>query len=135
MTILPDHLILFDGVCNFCNASVQFILRRDRKAVFMFASIQSEIGREVFHAHGLNPDDPQTIMLLNHGHPLLRSDAAIGIATQFGGLWRLVAVFKIIPKPLRDLFYGFIAKHRYQWFGKSNACMIPSAAFRQRFLT
>lgn len=134
MTTPHDNLILFDGVCNLCNWSVQFILRHDKTAVFTFASIQSDVGREIYRFSGLDPDDIQTFLLLTKGQVLLRSDAAIGVARQFGGLWRLFIAFKVIPRGLRDWAYSFVARHRYRWFGRRDTCMIPSEDVRRRFL-
>lgn len=134
MTPLPDNLILFDGVCNLCTKSVQFIIRHDKQAAFRFLSIQSDLGREVYRASGLDPDDLQTFALVARGRTLIRSDAAIEIAAQFGGFWRLLGMFRILPSGLRDWLYGVVASRRYRWFGRRDSCMIPSAEIRQRFL-
>lgn len=134
MTTPHDNLILFDGVCNFCTSSVQFILRHDNTAVFKFASIQSDVGREIYRTYGLDPNDIQTFLVLTKGRALLRSDAAIEVARQFGGLWRLFIAFKVIPRELRDWAYSFVARHRYHWFGRRDTCMIPSEDVRRRFL-
>ena len=134
MTVSHDNLIVFDGVCNFCTSSVQFILRHDRGAVFRFVSIQSELGREICRTSGLDPDDMQTFLVFTNGRVLLRSDAALEVAKQFGGLWRLLVLFKVVPRRLRDWVYSFVARHRYRWFGRRDSCMIPSEKVRQRFL-
>ncbi len=134
MIPLPDNLVLFDGVCNLCTKSVQFIIRHDKKARFRFLSLQSDLGRELYRASGLDPDDIQTFALITRGRTLIRSDAAIEIATQFGGVWRLLGMFRILPTGLRDWFYKFVAKRRYKWFGRHESCMIPSPDIRQRFL-
>jgi predicted DCC family thiol-disulfide oxidoreductase YuxK len=134
MTPVHDNLVLFDGVCNLCTKSVHFIIRHDKQATFRFVSVQSDLGREVFRASGLDPDDVQTIALVRRGRTLIRSDAAIEIATQFGGFWRLLVMFRILPRGLRDWLYEFVASRRYKWFGQRDRCMIPSADVRQRFL-
>jgi predicted DCC family thiol-disulfide oxidoreductase YuxK len=134
MNQIPDNLVLFDGVCNFCTASVQFIIRHDRQAVFRFASIQSELGREMYRCHGLDPADIQTFLVLSGGRALVRSDAAIEVASRFGGALRLLAVFRLVPQALRDWIYSIIARNRYRWFGRTGACMIPTPELRERFL-
>ncbi len=135
MDLPADNIILFDGVCHLCNGFVQFIIRRDRRGIFKFAPLQSALGREISRAYGLDPDPLQSVMLVSKNGAFLRSDAALEVATQLGGLWRLVGVFKIVPKGLRDWVYCFIARNRYLWFGKREACMIPTPEVRQRFLT
>ena len=134
MIPLPDNLVLFDGVCNLCTKSVQFIIRHDKTARFKFLFLQSDLGRELYRASGLDPDDIQTFALITRGRTLIRSDAAIEIATQFGGVWRLLGMFRILPTGLRDWFYTFVASRRYKWFGRRESCMIPSTDIRQRFL-
>ena len=133
--ILPhDNLILFDGVCNFCTSSVQFIIRHDRGAVFRFVSIQSDLGGKICRTAGLDPDDIQTFLVLTKGRALIRSEAALEVAKQFGGWWRLLVVFKMVPRGVRDWAYSVVARHRYRWFGRRDACMTPSADVRERFL-
>jgi predicted DCC family thiol-disulfide oxidoreductase YuxK len=134
MTQPYHNLILFDGVCNLCTKSVQFIIRHDKRAEFRFLSIQSDLGREIYCAAGLSPDDVQTFALVLRDRTLIRSDAAIEIAMHFGGVWRLIGLFKIFPRSFRDWLYGFVAKRRYKWFGQRDSCMMPSENVRQRFL-
>ena len=134
MTPEDDNIILFDGVCNLCTSSVRFIIRRDREAVFKFLSIQSELGRTLYSAADFDPDDFNTLVLLTGGRTLARSDAALEIVKQFGGVWRLFAVFHMVPRPLRDWVYGVIARNRYRWFGQHDTCMVPTEDIRQRFL-
>jgi predicted DCC family thiol-disulfide oxidoreductase YuxK len=121
-------------VCNLCAACVRFVIRHDHRAVFRFAAIQSELGREIYRRHGLNPADLDTFMVLTGGRALLRSDAAIEVASRCGGLWKVVKVCKIIPRPMRDWVYSFVARHRYRWFGRTEACLVPSPEIRARFL-
>jgi predicted DCC family thiol-disulfide oxidoreductase YuxK len=134
MTLPHENLILFDGVCNFCNSSVRFIIRHDKKAVFKFLPIQSALGREIYQSAGLDPDDFQTFLVFTGGRTLVRSDAALEVARQFGDAWRLLGVFRIVPKGVRDWVYSFIARRRYYWFGRRDACMVPSESVKQRFL-
>jgi len=134
MTLPHDHVLLFDGVCNFCASFVQFIIRHDKAGIFRFLSIQSDLGREIYRAAGLDPDDPQTFALISKGQTLIRSDAAIEIAWLLGGIWRLFVVFKALPRGLRDWVYSQVARRRYKWFGKQDSCLIPSEDIRSRFL-
>jgi predicted DCC family thiol-disulfide oxidoreductase YuxK len=131
---IPDNLVLFDGVCNLCTASVQFIIRHDREAIFYFAPLQSEIGREICRSHGLDPADVQTFVLISGGKILVRSDAAIEVASRFGGAWRILPVFRLVPRVARDWIYSVVARNRYRWFGRTDACMIPTPAIKDRFL-
>lgn len=134
MRDIPDKLVLFDGVCNFCTASVQFIIRHDRDGIFRFASIQSDIGQEICRSHGLDPADAQTFLLISGGRLLTRSDAAIEVASRLGGAWKYLVLFKFAPRVARDSVYSTIARNRYRWFGRSDVCMIPSPDVKQRFL-
>jgi len=135
MTPPHDNLIVFDGVCNLCTKSVQFIIRHDTRETFKFLSIQSDLGRELYRASGLDPDDAQSFALIKEGRIFTLSDGALEIASQFGGLWRIFGVFKLIPRGLRDGMYSFIARRRYRWFGRRDSCMIPSENLRKRFVT
>jgi predicted DCC family thiol-disulfide oxidoreductase YuxK len=128
------NLILFDGVCNLCNASVQFVIRHDRAGKFRFAAIQSEIGREIFQRHGLDPANLQTFVLITDGRIFVRSDAAIEVVARFGGAWRLLRIFSLVPRSVRDAIYSFIAQNRYRWFGRQEVCMIPTPEIKERFL-
>lgn len=134
MIQIPDNLVLFDGVCNLCTASVQFIIRHDRKAIFRFASLQSEIGKTICRSQGLDPTEVQTFLVISRGKALVRSDAAIEVAVGFGGAWRLLRVFRLVPRVARDWIYSTIARNRYRWFGRTDACMIPSPEVKDRFL-
>lgn len=128
------NLILFDGVCNLCNASVQFVIRHDRAGKFRFAAIQSEIGREIFQRHGLDPANLQTFVFITDGRIFLRSDAAIEVVARFGGAWKLLRVFSLVPRSVRDAIYSFIAQNRYRWFGRQEVCMTPTPEIKERFL-
>ncbi|HEY3167972.1 MAG TPA: thiol-disulfide oxidoreductase DCC family protein [Candidatus Binatia bacterium] len=134
MTELPDNLVLFDGVCNLCTASVQFIIRHDQAAIFSFAPLQSEIGREICRTQGLDPADVQTFVLISRGRMLVRSDAAIEVVSRFGGAWKFLTILRLIPRVARDWIYSVVARNRYRWFGRTDACMIPTADVKARFL-
>lgn len=127
-------IILFDGVCNFCESSVRFIVDRDPRGVFRFASLQSEIGRELAIGAGGDPDAMNTMMLLEDGELYTRSTAALRIARRMRFPWRLARVFLAIPEEMRDPLYALVSANRYRWFGKKEECMIPSPEIRERFL-
>lgn len=129
------HVLFYDGLCGLCTASVQFILRNDRRGIFRFAAIQSALGRSFFGEQGLDPDAPATLLLLSKGRVFLRSSAALEIARILGFPWNLMFVFRAIPPRLRDKAYDFLAAHRYRWFGKRDSCLIPSAKTRHLFLS
>ncbi|WP_152397102.1 thiol-disulfide oxidoreductase DCC family protein [Paenibacillus guangzhouensis] len=133
MTPNPKAIILFDGVCNFCNSSVQFIIRRDKNSYFSFASLQSETGMRLLREQGY-AGELSSVVVIDQGQLYTKSDAALRIAKQFHGIWRSASVLRIVPRPLRDLVYNFVAKNRYRWFGKSDSCMLPSPEVRSRFL-
>jgi predicted DCC family thiol-disulfide oxidoreductase YuxK len=127
-------IILFDGVCNLCNASVNFVIRHDKKAQFLFASFQSDAAREIllhFNLENLNTD---TVILVEDNKIYDKSAAALKIAKQLDGIFKAFSIFFIVPKFLRDRIYDFVAKNRYQWFGKRESCMIPSPELKNRFL-
>jgi predicted DCC family thiol-disulfide oxidoreductase YuxK len=134
VTDIPDNVILFDGVCNLCSALVQFVIRHDHAGRFRFAAIQSEIGQQIFRRHGLDPGDLQTFVLITHEKTLLRSDAAIEVVSRFGGAWKACRVFRLVPRAARDSIYSFVARNRYRWFGRKDACMIPTPEIKERFL-
>lgn len=131
----PDApIILFDGVCHLCSASVRFVIRRDPHARCRFLPIQSGRGREIYRAHGLDPEKPDTLLVLAGGKVLLRSDAAIAIGRELGFPWSIASVGRILPRSLRDALYDFIAQRRYRWFGKDASCLVPTPEVRSRFL-
>jgi len=127
-------IILFDGVCNLCNGAVQFIIRRDPGQRFRFASLQSAAGQELLQRYGVDATVLYSIMVIDDGVLYQRSDAALRIARYLSGLWPVLAIFRILPRPFRDAVYNYIATHRYKWFGKREACMIPTPDMKTRFL-
>jgi predicted DCC family thiol-disulfide oxidoreductase YuxK len=131
---MANPLVLFDGVCNLCSGSVQFILQRDREARFRFASLQSELGRKIQAEHGLDPGAPSSVLFLEEGRLYRESDAVLRIARRLPGAWKLLAAFKLVPRPLREGLYRWIARNRYRWFGKADTCWLPTPELRGRFL-
>ena len=127
-------IVVFDGVCNFCNASVSFILAHDRARVFRFASLQSDAGRRLIERAALPPLDSDTFVLVEGDRCLVRSDAAIAVARRLPAPWRWGAALGVLPRSWRDALYRLIARNRYRWFGKRTACMVPTADVRERFL-
>ena len=127
-------VILFDGVCNLCNGVVRFIIKLDKKNVFKFASLQSAYGEGVVSSHHLHTAPLETIVLVDGEKIYTQSDAVIAILKSLGGVWKLAEVFKIIPKPVRNGVYRFIAKHRYNVFGKKETCMVPTEELKSKFI-
>lgn len=128
-----ERVVLFDGECNFCDRSVQFIIKRDPKGHFKFASLQSDIGRELLKKHHAT-EDIDSFVLIEDNHYYFKSTAALRVCKNLKGGWKILSVLFIIPTNIRDILYGFIAKNRYKWFGKKESCRIPSAEERNRFL-
>jgi predicted DCC family thiol-disulfide oxidoreductase YuxK len=124
---------LFDGHCHLCSGWVQFVLQRDRAQRFRFAALQSEAAQRLLGGR-LSGGALDTVVLLEGDRLLLRSSAALRVCRWLGGGWRLTAIFWLIPRPLRDAVYHFVAAHRYRWFGRREACWLPEPAFRARFL-
>lgn len=128
-------IILFDGVCNLCNGAVRFIIKRDRKAQFKFTSLQSAFAQKELVRLGLDPALMHSIILLQAGHYLQRSDAVLAIAEKLDGPWPfLSSVARIIPRFIREGMYKLIAGNRYRLFGKKDTCMIPTEDLRARFI-
>jgi predicted DCC family thiol-disulfide oxidoreductase YuxK len=127
-------LLLFDGVCNLCHGAVQWILARDRKQVFRFASLQSQVGREALAEAGYLGPIPESVIVIDQGQVFVAGDATLRIAKRLGGIWSVAAVLRVIPRSLRDGVYHWIARNRYRWFGKKEACPMPTPETLSRFL-
>jgi len=127
-------LILFDGVCNLCNSSVQFILLRDKKDRFRFASLQSDYGQSILKQYNLPTDKFNSLALVENGKIYQKSTGALRIARKLKGLWPMLYGFIIVPPFIRNLVYDIIAKNRYRWFGKKEECMLPRPEWKQKFL-
>ncbi|QLH34369.1 MAG: thiol-disulfide oxidoreductase DCC family protein [Cyclobacteriaceae bacterium] len=132
---IEQPVILFDGVCNLCNSSVLFIIQRDPKAKFRFASLQSDFGKNQMRAFGLNETELNSVLLVKQGRLFQKSDAALEIARQLTGGWPLLYGFKIVPAVWRDWVYSWISRNRYKWFGKKDACMVPTPELKVRFVS
>ncbi|MBL8122902.1 MAG: thiol-disulfide oxidoreductase DCC family protein [Pyrinomonadaceae bacterium] len=127
-------IVLFDGVCNFCNASVNFIIERDRNGYFKFAPLQSEIGEELIAKHGIDTSKTDSIVVVEDDKAYTHSAGALQIARHLDGIWSWSYVFTVVPRPIRDVFYKLFAKYRYRLFGRQDACMMPTPEIRARFL-
>ena len=127
-------IVLFDGVCNLCSSSVQFILKRDKKNQFLFGSLQGESGQAYLQQFNLPADVFNSFMLVEGDQLYSRSSGALRILKYLGGVWPLLYAFIIVPKFIRDAVYDLIAKNRYKWFGKKDECWVPTAALKAKFL-
>lgn len=128
-------IILFDGVCNLCNNSVQFIIKRDKKDLFRYAALQSEVGQQLVQERGIDTSKVDSIVLIDPGVAYFtKSDAALEIAKSFGGLWGLLSLFSWVPTSIRNALYDLVARNRYKWFGKKEACMVPTPELKAKFL-
>lgn len=134
---LPNNkkLILFDGVCNLCNSSVQFIIKHDKKNIFLFTPLQSVTGKAIIKAHNIDTEKLDSILLYTTKKDLdYKSTAALKIASNLRFPIKLISVFIIIPAFIRNWIYDIIAKNRYKWFGKKESCMIPTVELKNKFL-
>ena len=127
-------IVLFDGVCNLCNGAVQLILRHDPAGRFRFASLQSPAGEEIQTRLGIDPKALDSIVLVEGERWYRESDAALRIAARMSGAWRALGVLRLLPRPLRDALYRWVARNRYRWFGKQETCWLPTPELRERFL-
>jgi predicted DCC family thiol-disulfide oxidoreductase YuxK len=128
----PEAIVVFDGVCNVCSWGVRFILKHDKAGRINFAPMQSRTGRELLQRSGIDPGHVETFLLVRGADVYVRSDAALEIARYLGS-WRWLRVFRVVPRPLRDWAYSTLARNRYTWFGKANACFLPTVEEQDRF--
>jgi predicted DCC family thiol-disulfide oxidoreductase YuxK len=129
-----QFIVLFDGVCNLCSSSVQFILKRDKKNQFLFGSLQGEYGQQVLKKSGMPANDFNSFMLLEGEQLYIKSSGALRMLRHLGGGWSLLYAFIIVPKFIRDAVYNFIAQNRYRWFGKKEVCWLPKPEWKEKFL-
>jgi predicted DCC family thiol-disulfide oxidoreductase YuxK len=130
-----DHpIILFDGVCNLCHASVQYVIKHDPKKIFRFASLQSSFAQKILSNYNLPLNDYNSFVLFSDNKIYTRSTAAILVAKKLKGVVRILYAFIIVPKFIRDSVYNIIAKNRYKWFGKKNECWLPTPELKNLFL-
>jgi len=137
MTNLPQDkkIILFDGVCNLCDSSIQFIIKHDKKDLFRFVALQSEIGMEIIKHIGVDTSKIDSILLYEPGKAYYyKAEAALKIAKELGGIYTAISWFGILPKFLTNSVYDYIAKNRYKWYGKKDACIIPTPELKAKFL-
>ncbi|MDQ2863749.1 MAG: thiol-disulfide oxidoreductase DCC family protein [Bacteroidota bacterium] len=132
--MVTHSIILFDGVCNLCNGAVQFVIKRDKKNQFLFASLQSVEGRKILTENNLSSDKLYSIILVEDGKIYDRSTAALRVVKKLGGFWQFFYGFIIVPEFIRNGVYNFIAKNRYRWFGRKDECMIPTPELKSKFL-
>lgn len=131
---IDKPVLFFDGVCNLCNTSVQFIIDRDKSNRFHFSSLQSQFAKDALPKEFTIEGDYQSLVLKNGEEILSKSSAVLEVSRHLSGLWSALYFLIIIPKPIRDYFYSIVAKNRYKWFGKKNECMIPTRELQARFI-
>ncbi|TRM11227.1 DUF393 domain-containing protein [Lentibacillus cibarius] len=128
-----SHIILFDGACHFCDWSVRFILKRDKKAVYTFASLQSDAGQRILDKYGV-PSDVDSLVYVSSNQYYVKSSAALRICKHLKGLWKLCFLLLMVPKPIRDPIYTIVSRNRHKWFGTKESCSLPPPEMRDRFL-
>lgn len=127
-------VIVFDGVCVLCNGWVRFLLRHDRHQRYRFAAMQTASGRELLAAHGLDPTDPVSFLMVEGNRAWTDTDAMRRVLTGLGGVWQVAHAIALVPRFLRDPLYRWVARNRYRWFGRHDHCSVPEEAQRGRFL-
>ncbi len=128
-------IILFDGVCNLCNSRIQFVIKHDQDDIFRYAPLQREIGKKLTSERGIDTETIDSIILIEPGVAYyIKSDAILEIGSYLKGYRTLSKVLKWVPSSIRDIVYDFVAKNRYRWYGKKNACMIPTPELQAKFL-
>ncbi|RTL10361.1 MAG: thiol-disulfide oxidoreductase DCC family protein [Flavobacteriaceae bacterium] len=128
-------IILFDGVCNLCDSSVQYIIKYDKKDVFRFVALQSELGQKILNHIGINPIHTDSIVLYEPRISYYyKSTAALEIAKGLSGIFTLASIFTLLPSGIRDFIYDYVARNRYKWYGKKEVCMIPTPELKAKFL-
>jgi predicted DCC family thiol-disulfide oxidoreductase YuxK len=125
-------VIVFDGQCVLCSRGARFVLKHDRKEHFLLASVQSEAGGALCRRFGVNRADPETMLLIDHGRARRQSDAMLAICRGLGWPWRVFTLFRIVPRPLRDAAYRWVARRRYRLFGRRETCWLPDEAWKGR---
>jgi predicted DCC family thiol-disulfide oxidoreductase YuxK len=131
-----QKIILFDGVCNLCNGAVNYVIEHDKKDRFRFAALQSDLGQKLISERHIDTAVVDSIILVEPGIAYyVKSDAAIEIARDIGGIWSVLAVFRWIPVRIRNIVYDFIARNRYKWYGKKDQCMVPTPELKAKFLS
>jgi predicted DCC family thiol-disulfide oxidoreductase YuxK len=129
-----NDVVIFDGVCNLCAHSVKFILDHESEPKLRFVPLQSTAGSRMMRELGFSPEDAKTFVLLADGRPHVKSDAAIRVARYLRGAWKMLALIRVVPRPIRDWGYDIVARNRYRWFGRTESCMVPTPELRARFI-
>jgi predicted DCC family thiol-disulfide oxidoreductase YuxK len=129
-----NPIIVFDAECVLCSVNAQFVLKHDRRGCFRLASMQSEVGAALYRHFNLDPADPETMLLVEGGRLKRDSDAVIAIFAGLGWPWRIMIVFRLVPRTVRDAIYRFVARHRHRLFGRRATCWVPSADVMERIL-
>ena len=132
--MIKQNIIIFDGVCNFCNAAVNFIIKRDCEKKFLFSSMQNEKSKELLAQFSIDNSDLDTLIVIKNDTVFIKSDAVLEIVKEFSRFWFILSYCKIIPKPIRDFIYTLISRNRYKLFGKKESCIIPTKEQQERFL-
>jgi predicted DCC family thiol-disulfide oxidoreductase YuxK len=132
---MEKPVVLFDGVCNFCNRWVNFAIRHDKKGRLRFATLQSDYARKLLESHHVAPENNSSVILLDNGNIYTRSGAVLRITRYLDGGWKIFYGLSIIPRFVRDPLYNWVARKRYAWFGKRDTCMIPTASQKERFIS
>ena len=132
--LTENPVVIFDGICSLCNRIVKFIVRKDRKKIFRFTSLQSDFGKQLLSCSAQSGTPANSIILIYKGKIYIRSRAVIQISKLLGGIFSMAFILQIIPRYLSDAFYDLIARNRYQWFGKQDSCMMPDSGTEDRFL-
>jgi len=130
-----DSVLLFDGICNLCNRSVKFVSKRDKKKIIYYASLQSDLGKQLLQQYGLTATMPDSLVWIEQGKAYIKSTAVLKLSRHLTAVWPIVYWFIIIPRPIRDAVYNWVSANRYHWFGKLDTCMMPDAALQKRFLS
>jgi predicted DCC family thiol-disulfide oxidoreductase YuxK len=131
-TVKP--ILVFDGMCNLCAGSVRFILNHEKQPTLRFAPLQTPTGAQLTREFGFNPEDAKTFVLIADERAYVKSDAVVRLARELRGIWKLLALLRVMPRPVRDWVYDVIARNRYRWFGRREACMVPAPEVKARFI-
>jgi predicted DCC family thiol-disulfide oxidoreductase YuxK len=131
---IDQPIILFDGVCNFCNSAVNFVIKKDKKKAFRFAPLQSAAGQILLNQYGLSTSDLKSFVLIEDNEAFTKTTAALKVMKHLSTPWPLMQGFLVLPPFVRDVVYNLIARNRYKWFGKKEECMVPTPELKSRFL-
>jgi len=132
--LIDNPVILFDGVCNFCNGAINFVLKQDKKEIFRFAPLQSEAGKKLLQQYNLSTKEFDSFVLIDNGKVYKKSAASLRVMNKLPWYWKEAQILWIVPGFIRNAIYDFIATNRYKWFGKKEQCMIPTPEMRSRFV-